>query len=32
MNCVNENTSVADRVKACPGARRIFNRDGLKGL
>lgn len=31
MNCVNEDTSVADIVKVCPGARRIFDRHGLKG-
>lgn len=31
MNRVTEDTSVADIVKVCPGARRIFDRHGLKG-
>jgi len=31
MNCVNADTSVAEIVKVCPGARRIFDRHGLKG-
>lgn len=31
MNRVTEDTSVADIVRVCPGARRIFDRHGLKG-
>ncbi len=31
MNRVTEDTSVADIVSVCPGARRIFDRHGLKG-
>lgn len=31
MNTINENTSVAEVVKSCPNARRIFDRHGLKG-
>jgi len=31
MNKINENTSVAEVVKSCPNARRIFDRHGLKG-
>jgi hypothetical protein len=31
MNRINENTSVAEVVKSCPNARRIFDRHGLKG-
>ena len=31
MNTINENTSVAEVVKSCPSARRIFDRHGLKG-
>lgn len=31
MNTINENMSVAEVVKSCPNARRIFDRHGLKG-
>jgi NnrS protein len=31
MNAINENTSVAEVVKTCPSARRIFDEHGLKG-
>jgi len=31
MNKITGNTSVAEVVKICPNARRIFDRHGLKG-
>jgi len=31
MNTINENMSVAEVVRSCPNARRIFDRHGLKG-
>ena len=31
MNQITANTSVAEIVKLCPGARRIFDKHGLKG-
>lgn len=31
MNTISENMSVAEVVKSCPNARRIFDRHGLKG-
>ena len=31
MKMINENTSVAEVVKSCPNARRIFDRHGLRG-
>ena len=31
MNHITGNTSVAEIVKVCPGARRIFDEHGLKG-
>ena len=31
MNTINESTSVSEVVKACPNARHIFDRHGLKG-
>ena len=31
MNQITANTSVAEIVKLCPGARRIFDEHGLKG-
>jgi iron-sulfur cluster repair protein YtfE (RIC family) len=31
MNMINENMSVAEIVRSCPNARRIFDRHGLKG-
>lgn len=31
MNKISENTSVAEIVKLCPNARRIFDRHGLRG-
>jgi len=31
MNTIDENTSVAEVVKSCPNARRVFDRHGLKG-
>ena len=31
MNQITGNTSVAEIVKLCPGARRIFDEHGLKG-
>ena len=31
MNTINENMSVAEVVKRCPNARRIFDQHGLKG-
>jgi hypothetical protein len=30
MNTINENMSVAEVLKRCPNARRIFDRHGLK--
>ena len=31
MNTINKNVGVAEVVKSCPNARRIFDRHGLKG-
>jgi len=31
MNTINQNMSVAEVVKSCANARRIFDRHGLKG-